>query len=259
MLYAIRPACKLESDLPAGRDARADGPRALPFDTSPRIWHHNQHVAFKLGDRSPQGCRFAELFLRQRVSTYGRVAVSADDQRLIAECLRGEASAFGELVRRHQERLFHTVYRMVNNTEDARDVVQDAFLNAYQSLDSFKGDSLFFTWLYRIAVNTAINLKRKQRVVLSIDATRNGESLIEPADSSEDNRPGHALERVETARRVRDALKPPVAGASGGPGAQGHGRTEVRRHGRRARRARRDHPQSPAPCPAGVAGDSGEG
>ena len=55
-------------------------------------------------------------------------------------------------------------YRMVDNAEDAHDVVQEAFLSAYQSLDSFKGDSLFFTWLYRIAVNTAISLKRKQRV-----------------------------------------------------------------------------------------------
>jgi RNA polymerase sigma-70 factor, ECF subfamily len=132
--------------------------------------------------------------------------VSADDQRLIAECLRGNASAFGELVRRHQDRLFHTIFRMVNNAEDARDVVQEAFLSAYQSLDSFKGDSLFFTWLYRIAVNTAISLKRKQRVVLSIDSARGGEPLAEPADTSEVNRPGHALEQSEQEGRVQRAL-----------------------------------------------------
>ena len=69
-------------------------------------------------------------------------------------------TAFGQLVRRYQDRLYNTVYRLVDNAEDAQDVVQEAFLNAYQSLDSFKGDSLFFTWLYRIAVNTAISLKR---------------------------------------------------------------------------------------------------
>jgi len=132
--------------------------------------------------------------------------VSADDQRLIADCLGGNASSFGELVRRYQERLFHTVYRMVDNAEDARDVVQEAFLSAYQSLDSFKGDSLFFTWLYRIAVNTAISLKRKQRVVLSIDATRNGEPLVEPTDPSEVNRPGHAIEQAEQGRRIQQAL-----------------------------------------------------
>jgi RNA polymerase sigma-70 factor (ECF subfamily) len=132
--------------------------------------------------------------------------VSADDHRLIADCLRGESSAFGVLVRRYQDRLYHTVYRLVGNAEDAQDVVQEAFLNAYQSLDSFKGDALFFTWLYRIAVNTAISLKRKQRVVLRIDAGRNGEPGIEPLDPSEVSRPGHALEQAEQETRIQRAL-----------------------------------------------------
>jgi RNA polymerase sigma-70 factor, ECF subfamily len=132
--------------------------------------------------------------------------VSADDHRLIAECLRGDTAAFGVLVRRYQERLFNTAYRMVGNAEDAYDVVQEAFLSAYQSLDSFKGDSLFFTWLYRIAVNTAISLKRKQRAVVSIDAGRNGEQGIEPLDPSDLSRPGHALEQAEQERRIQQAL-----------------------------------------------------
>ena len=93
--------------------------------------------------------------------------MSADDRRLIRECLQGDASAFGELVRRYQDRLYNTAYRLVGNAEDAQDVVQDAFLHAYQALDGFKGDSQFFTWLYRIAVNTAISLRRKQRVAVS--------------------------------------------------------------------------------------------
>jgi RNA polymerase sigma-70 factor, ECF subfamily len=132
--------------------------------------------------------------------------VSADDHRLIAECLKGDTAAFGVLVRRHQDRLYNTVYRLVDNAEDAYDVVQEAFLNAYQSLDSFKGDSLFFTWLYRIAVNTAISLKRKQKAVVSIDAGRNGEQGIEPLDPSDLSRPGHALEQAEQERRVQQAL-----------------------------------------------------
>ncbi len=132
--------------------------------------------------------------------------MSADDHRLIAECLQGDTAAFGVLVRRYQDRLYHTVYRMVDNAEDAYDVVQEAFLSAYQSLESFKGDSLFFTWLYRIAVNTAISLKRKQRAVVSIDAGRNGEPGIEPQDTSETSRPGHAMEQAEQQRRIRQAL-----------------------------------------------------
>jgi RNA polymerase sigma-70 factor (ECF subfamily) len=136
--------------------------------------------------------------------------VSADDHRLIAECLRGDPAAFGVLVRRYQDRLYNTVFRLVGNAEDALDVVQEAFLNAYQSLESFKGDSLFFTWLYRIAVNAAISFKRKRRVVIPIDAARGVEpgapQGVEPADPSELSRPGHALEQEEQERRIQRAL-----------------------------------------------------
>lgn len=132
--------------------------------------------------------------------------MSADDRRLITECLEGDTDAFGILVRRYQERLYNTVYPLVDNAEDAQDVVQEVFLNAYQSLDAFKGDSQFFTWVYRIAVNTAISHKRKKRVAVSIDAVRNGEPGIEPPDPSERSRPEHALERAEEEGRVRRAL-----------------------------------------------------
>jgi RNA polymerase sigma-70 factor (ECF subfamily) len=132
--------------------------------------------------------------------------VSADDHRLIAECLGGQSAAFGELVRRYQDRLYHTAYRLVGNAEDAQDVVQEAFLSAYQSLGSFKGDSLFFTWLYRIAVNTAISLKRKRRVVISINSGPEQASVVEPSDPSELSRPGHALEKSEEERRIQQAL-----------------------------------------------------
>jgi RNA polymerase sigma-70 factor (ECF subfamily) len=132
--------------------------------------------------------------------------VSADDHRLIAECLQGDSAAFGELVRRYQDRLYNTVYRLVDNAEDAQDVVQDAFLNAYQALGHFKGDAQFFTWLYRIAVNTAISLKRKHRVVISMDVGREDGGVSEPADVSEFSRPSHALEQVEQERRIQNAL-----------------------------------------------------
>jgi RNA polymerase sigma-70 factor (ECF subfamily) len=132
--------------------------------------------------------------------------VSADDERLIAECLQGNTAAFGVLVRRYQERLFHSVYRLLENAEDSQDVVQEAFLSAYQSLNAFKGDSLFFTWLYRIAVNTAISLKRKRRVMVSIETACNSEQAREPPDGSVESQPGYALEQAEQERRVHDAL-----------------------------------------------------
>jgi RNA polymerase sigma-70 factor (ECF subfamily) len=132
--------------------------------------------------------------------------VSADDHRLITQCLAGDPAAFGVLVRRHQDRLYNTVYRLVDNADDALDVVQDAFLNAYQSLGSFHGDAAFFTWLYRIAVNTAISLKRKQRVMVRIDGGRDGEGGIDPLDPSDLSRPGHALEQAEQEQRIQQAL-----------------------------------------------------
>ena len=133
--------------------------------------------------------------------------MSGDDDRLIADCLKGQTAAFGELVRRHQDRLFNTVFRLVDSAEDAQDVVQEAFLHAYQSLDRFKGDSQFFTWLYRIAVNSAISLKRKQRATVRLHADREGQgSVAEPPDMSEFSQPHQALERVDEEQRIQAAL-----------------------------------------------------
>jgi len=89
--------------------------------------------------------------------------VSDDDRQLIAECLGGQRDAFGLLVTRYQARLYNAAIRLVDNPEDAADVVQDAFLNAFQSLHSFKGDAEFFTWLYRITINTALNALRSDK------------------------------------------------------------------------------------------------
>jgi RNA polymerase sigma-70 factor, ECF subfamily len=132
--------------------------------------------------------------------------VNTDDRRLIAECLAGQNSAFGALVRRYQDRLFNAVFRVLDNAEDAADVVQEAFINAFQSLNSFKGDSEFFTWLYRIAFNAAISLKRKRKAVLSIDWAREEKGVAEPEDRSAFTRPGTGLERSEEDTQLMAAL-----------------------------------------------------
>lgn len=132
--------------------------------------------------------------------------MSDDDRRLIAECLGGRRDAFGELVSRYQTRLYNSAVRLVDTPEDAADVTQDAFLNAYQSLHTFKGNAEFFTWLYRIAFNTAISLKRKKKATVSLDASRNGEQGREPIDPSEYVQPGTALQRTEEEALLYDAL-----------------------------------------------------
>lgn len=133
--------------------------------------------------------------------------IANDDRKLIAECLKGRTAAYGELVRRYQDRLFNTVVRLVDNSEDAQDVVQEAFLSAYQSLESFKGDSKFFTWLYRIAMNAAISLKRKRRVVLSIESGSKTDLMIDPPDDSAYSQPSDALERLEEETQLQTALQ----------------------------------------------------
>lgn len=131
---------------------------------------------------------------------------AADDQRLISACLAGETAAFGELVTKYQDRLFHTVFRLVNNAEDARDVVQDAFLSAYQSLGTFKGGSQLFTWLYRIAVNSAITLKRKQKAGFRLHGAAETGAKVDPVDPSDLSRPGYAMEMAEQESKVHQAL-----------------------------------------------------
>ena len=128
-----------------------------------------------------------------------------DDRRLIAECLGGRRDAFGELVTRYQARLYNAALRLVQSPDDAADVVQDAFLSAYQALHTFKGDAEFFTWLYRIAFNTAISLKRKKRPAVSLEAHA-GETGIDPDDPSEYVKPGAALERSEDERQLNEAI-----------------------------------------------------
>jgi RNA polymerase sigma-70 factor (ECF subfamily) len=129
--------------------------------------------------------------------------VSADDRELIAECVQGRTAAFGELVTRYQDRLYNAVYWVVGQGQDPRDVVQEAFLSAYQSLGAFKGDANFFTWLYRIAVNAAITQGRKQRAFVRLHV---GQRFPEPSDSSETNRPERALETAEEEQRIHEAL-----------------------------------------------------
>jgi RNA polymerase sigma factor (sigma-70 family) len=95
----------------------------------------------------------------------------AEDRLLVAQAQAGDYGAFDTLMQRYQERVYATVYHMTSNHEDANDLTQEAFIKAYKALKSFKGDSSFFTWIYRIAVNKTINfLKgRKNKVHLSLN------------------------------------------------------------------------------------------
>lgn len=126
------------------------------------------------------------------------------DSDLIVQSLDGQPAAFGELVRRHQDRLYTTMVHVVGCAEEARDVVQDAFVQAFVKLDSFQGASSFYTWLYRIAFNLAINHRRRRRPTISVDAVRE-QYGDEPVEEGAD--PTAHLEQQERVRHVHAALE----------------------------------------------------
>ncbi len=94
-----------------------------------------------------------------------------DEADLVRRAREGDMSAYDELVRRYQERIYATVYHMTSNHEDANDLAQESFIKAFQALKSFKGGSSFYTWIYRIAVNKTINFlkQRKNRAHMSLN------------------------------------------------------------------------------------------
>jgi len=100
-----------------------------------------------------------------------KAADAPDDQQLVKRAQGGHLEAYDELIRRYQERIYATIYHMTANHEDANDLAQETFIKAYQALKSFKGDSSFFTWVYRIAVNKTINFlkQRKNKTHMSLN------------------------------------------------------------------------------------------
>jgi RNA polymerase sigma-70 factor, ECF subfamily len=131
-----------------------------------------------------------------------------DDHSLVEACRAGQTEAFGVLVERYQERLFQTIRRLGCTDEDANDFLQDTFLRAFEKLDQFQGDSSFYTWVYRIAVNLALSGYRRQRARAALG--RKCDRVIacseDPPDESADADPTFALERSERELLVEAAL-----------------------------------------------------
>jgi RNA polymerase sigma-70 factor, ECF subfamily len=126
-----------------------------------------------------------------------------DDAELIAETLQGRSESFGELVRKYQDRLYNAVVHIVGDMEEARDVVQEAMVQAFRHLGSFRNSSAFYTWLYRIAFNTAANRRRRKHVFASLEYGRESKGA-EPMDRGP--APSERLEREERCQCVRRAI-----------------------------------------------------
>lgn len=142
----------------------------------------------------------------------GALRFAAEDEAdrvLVQAVLDGDATAYRGLVERYQERVYTVVYGLVRNREDARDLSQEAFVRAYQNLKTFRVESSFYTWLYRIAMNTALDHLRRQKMRRHEAyeegvATRETGSVM--GDGAHRDSPTRNLERKQLHARLMAAL-----------------------------------------------------
>lgn len=128
-----------------------------------------------------------------------------DDVRPILERAQaGDRAAFGQLVRSYHRRVYMTAYRIMGNHDDANDVVQDSFVRAMRGLSAFDMRSDFFTWLYRIVVNVALNhlRQRRRRRTVPLEQVPLPPNLAQEAEQS----PGRALELKRMVAEIGEAL-----------------------------------------------------
>ena len=129
------------------------------------------------------------------------------EQQLVSRSCKGDKAAYRLLVEKFQERIYAVAYGVLRNREDAEDVAQEAFVKAYLSLKNFRQDSSFYTWLYRIAYNMAIDFKRKVArrggSAVEWDPEMLSEQVSQTPLLQESERPDESFERGE----LRSALK----------------------------------------------------
>ncbi|MBV6457123.1 MAG: ECF RNA polymerase sigma-E factor [Fimbriimonadaceae bacterium] len=91
------------------------------------------------------------------------MSAGQDDQLLISRCQQGDRGAFDDLISKHEQRAYQFAYRLTNNTDEASDIVADAFIRVYNALPNFRGQSAFTTWLYRILTNCYLDYRKRDR------------------------------------------------------------------------------------------------
>jgi RNA polymerase sigma-70 factor, ECF subfamily len=139
------------------------------------------------------------------------VGVEQTDELALVEASRaGDARAFSELVERYERKIYRLAKHITQNDEDAEDVLQESFMKAYTHLDSFQGDSKFYTWLVRIAVNEALMKlrKRKSDRTVSLDEPQDtGEDLVTREIAVWDDDPEKKYSREELAEILDEAVQ----------------------------------------------------
>jgi RNA polymerase sigma-70 factor, ECF subfamily len=126
----------------------------------------------------------------------------ADEFQLIDQALAGDRAAFAQLVELNQERLFASMIQVTGSPDEAEEVVQDAFIRAFVKLDTFQRNSQFFTWLYRIAFNSALTRRRRRKSRVSLDQARETVGLEIADDADGVDEPMLRSERVDLVRKA---------------------------------------------------------
>jgi RNA polymerase sigma-70 factor (ECF subfamily) len=136
--------------------------------------------------------------------------VASSDWELVQRAQQGDREAFRELVERYQRKIAALALGMLRNREDALDIVQETFTKAYQSLDRFKGDAAFYTWVYRIAYNLCVDQQRRaaKQPQLSLDADESGQAPVGTIpDGPRPDQPFDRARDAEIGRRVQQAIR----------------------------------------------------
>jgi RNA polymerase sigma-70 factor (ECF subfamily) len=144
-----------------------------------------------------------------RVGVKGAMSADVSDLSLVRRVQRGDKGAFDALVLKYQHKLVKLVMRYVRNPAEAEDIAQEAFIKAYRALPQFRGDSAFYTWLYRIAINTAKNaVVSRDRSPIEYDLDRsNTEESYDMQGRMKDSETPEALVLTDEIRTtVKEAI-----------------------------------------------------
>jgi len=138
------------------------------------------------------------------------VPTGFDESALVAQAKAGDQNAFTELVNRYERKIYRLAKNITRNDEDAEDVLQDAFLKAYTHLDNFKGDSKFYTWIVRIAVNEALMRLRKRKTDRSVpldEPVELGEETVQREIAVWEDNPEQQYSQEEWRRILDEAVE----------------------------------------------------
>jgi len=159
------------------------------------------------------------------------ITVETEDVELVKRCQNGDTKAYNELVTRYRGKVYAMIYNMVRNEQDAWDLAQDGFLKAWKSIANFRGQSAFYTWLYRIMTNVTIDWLRKKQIQggtefddsLELKNVEPGSATMPKAELMPDAR----MEQAEIRKRIDAALEKTFARAPRRGGDEGNRRAAI--------------------------------